>query len=511
MRDIVTKIDDVIIARKKNEVFLELFADQGLLRELSDFFTFEVPGAKFMPQYRNKVWDGKIRLFNNKDHTLYYGLIHHIDRFCKEREYTLKLDDSIEAADNWSLRDTIEFEKELQLPFKARDYQREAFTYAVRNRRGVLVSPTASGKSLIIYMLAQHFAVKPGGKILIIVPTTSLVYQMAKDFNDYGFDQDCHCITAGVDKDATEQVTISTWQSIYKMPKSYFEQFDVVVGDEAHLFKAKSLTSIMTKLISCKYRFGLTGTLDGAQTHKLVLEGLFGPVKQVVKTKELIDSKQLADFKIKAIVLKHPSEDCKALKDAKYQDEVDWIVRNEERNKFLANLSLSLKGNTLLLFQFVEKHGKVLEEMIRSRAEEGRKIFYVYGGTDADTRESVRAITEKEEDAIIVASYGTFSTGINIKRLHNIIFSSPTKSRIRTLQSIGRGLRKGGGNEAEGIKDKQQATLFDIADDITWKTRANYTLKHFAERIKIYNQEKFDYKIYKVKLNGTANQTNTVY
>ena len=509
MRDLVQKIDDVIIARKKDEVYLELFADQGLLRELSDYFTFEVPGAKFMPQYRNKVWDGKIRLFNNKNHTLYYGLIHHVAKFCQERQYMLKLDNNIEAADNWSLRDTKEFEKELQLPFEARDYQREAFTYAVRNRRGVLVSPTASGKSLIIYMLAQHFAVKPGGKVLVIVPTTSLVMQMAKDFKDYGYDQDVHCITSGVDKNALEQVTVSTWQSIYKQPKSYFDQFDCVVGDEAHLFKAKSLTSIMTKLTSCKYRFGLTGTLDGAQTHKLVLEGLFGPVKQVVKTKELIDKKQLADFNIKAIVLKHTDESCKALKDAKYQDEVDWIVRNEERNKFLTNLALSLEGNTLMLFQFVEKHGKVLEQMIRERAEEGRQVFYVHGGTDADTREGVRAITEKEQDAIIVASYGTFSTGINIKRLHNIVFTSPTKSRIRTLQSIGRGLRKGGGDEAAGIEAKQQATLFDIADDITWKAKPNYTLKHFAERIKIYNDEKFNYKIYKVKLNGT--QTNTVY
>ena len=463
-----------------------------------------------MPQVRNKVWDGKIRLFNNRNHTLYYGLINHIAKFCQEREYKLKIDKNIEAADNWSLQDTIDFEKDLGLPFEARDYQREAFTYAVRNRRGVLLSPTASGKSLIIYMLSQHFAIQPGGKVLIIVPTTSLVQQMAKDFKDYGFDQDVHCITSGVDKNALEQVTVSTWQSIYKMPKSYFDQFDCVIGDEAHLFKSKSLTTIMTNLTSCKYRFGLTGTLDGAQTHKLVLEGLFGPVKQVVKTKELIDSKQLADFDIKAIVLKYGDEACKALKDAKYQDEVDWIVRNEERNKFLANLALSLKGNTLMLFQFVEKHGKVLEQMITERVEEGRKVFYVHGGTDADTRESVRAITEKENNAIIVASYGTFSTGINIKRLHNIIFTSPTKSRVRTLQSIGRGLRKGGGDEEAGIEEKEQATLFDIADDLTWKARVNYTLKHFAERVKIYNDEKFNYKIYKVKLNDTV-KTNKIY
>jgi superfamily II DNA or RNA helicase len=276
------------------------------------------------------------------------------------------------------------------------------------------------------------------------------------------------------------------------MPKEYFQQFDVVIGDEAHLFKAKSLTSILSNLDSCRYRFGFTGTLDGTQTHKLVLEGLFGPVRKVTTTAELIDQKHLADFKIKIIVLSYPEEVRKMItRAADYQAEMDYIVKLEARNKFIRNLALSLEGNTLLLFQFVEKHGKELFSKIKEEAT-GRNVYYVSGSVEGEEREEIRKIVETEQNAIIVASYGTFSTGVNIRNLHNVIFSSPSKSKIRNLQSIGRGLRKS--------DTKDSATLYDIADDMSWKTKKNFTLLHFMERVNIYNEEKFEYKIFKVNL-----------
>ena len=371
-----------------------------------------------------------------------------------------------------------------------RDYQLEAFVYAVRNRRALLLSPTASGKSFIIYLLTRYY----NARTLIIVPTTSLVSQLASDFADYGFESDryVHRIFSGQDKQTDKPIVISTWQSIYKLDKKYFEQFDVVIGDEAHLFKANSLSSIMSKLHNCRFRFGFTGTLDGTQTHRLVLEGLFGVVKKVTTTAELIEQKHLADFSIKAIVLKYPDDTKKLLKDASYQDEIDFIVRNESRNRFIKNLALSLdNGNTLLLFQYVEKHGKVLYNMIKNDAGD-RKVFFVSGEVEGEEREQIRKIVETEQDAIIVASYGTFSTGVNIRNLHNIIFSSPSKSRIRNLQSIGRGLRMS--------DTKTSSTLYDIADDLSWKSKKNHTLLHFIERINIYNEEKFVYKIYTVGL-----------
>jgi superfamily II DNA or RNA helicase len=317
---------------------------------------------------------------------------------------------------------------------------------------------------------------------------------MYSDFKTYGWNvkKNCHRLYSGYSNQTDKKVLISTWQSLYKLPKKYFEQFGAVFGDEAHLFKSKSLTELMTKLENCKYRIGLTGTLDGTQTHKLVLEGLFGAVNKVTSTKKLMDKKQLSNLTIRCLILKHTEENSKMVTKGKYQDEVDYLVSSESRNNFLRNLAIKMKGNTLVLFQLVEKHGKNLYEIIKEKAADDRKVFYIFGGVEADEREAIRGITEKEKDAIIVASYGTFSTGVNIRNLHNIIFASSSKSRIRNLQSIGRGLRLG--------DNKTNAVLYDIADDLTYKSKENFTLKHFQERVSIYTQEEFDYEIHNVSL-----------
>jgi superfamily II DNA or RNA helicase len=264
-----------------------------------------------------------------------------------------------------------------------------------------------------------------------------------------------------------------------------------VYGDEAHTFKAKSLTGIMHKMVNTPYRIGTTGTLDGTKTHRLVLEGLFGSVYKVTSTKQLMDNDQLAELRIFGLVLQYPDDVKKACKDNKYPDEMDFLCGYEPRNKFIRNLALKQTGNSLVLFQYVEKHGQILFDMIKAKAGD-RKVFFVFGGTETADREDIRRITELENDAIIVASYGTFSTGINIRSLKNIIFASPSKSRIRVLQSIGRQLRKS--------EKKDTAKLYDISDDLRWKSRKNHTLKHFVERIKIYSEEGFPYKMIKLPL-----------
>lgn len=334
---------------------------------------------------------------------------------------------------------------------------------------------------------------------LIIVPTTSLVEQLYGDFADYATNSDwkvseyCTRVYAGKEKITDYPITISTWQSIYKMPKSFFENFDVIYGDECHLFKAKSLTSILHKCTKAPFKIGTTGTLDGTKTHKLVLEGLFGSVHAVTTTKKLMDAQQLANLKIRCIQLDYSNEEKDLTKKFTYQQELDWIVTHPKRNTFIKNLVLDQKGNTLLLFQYVEKHGKVLYELLQEKAAAGRKVFFVHGGVEAQDRENIRAITETQEDAIIVASYGTFSTGINIRNLHNVVFASPTKSRIRNLQSIGRGLRLG--------EQKAVCKLYDIGDNLSWKSHKNFTLLHLIERVKIYNEEGFNYKLITVPIN----------
>ena len=482
----------ILIISKKNEVHLRVKTEPNYARELSDFFTFEVPGARFMPTYKNRIWDGKIRLYSVASNEIYVGLLPYIEEFAKRNEIDIEYKEGVLNERKYGTSELDRFvgrvsPKSKGTTLQIRDYQMAAFVHAVRNDRSLLLSPTASGKSLIIYLLTRWYE---SGKVLILVPTTSLVEQMYSDFVDYGYNEKMmQRIYQGHSREITNQVVISTWQSLYKMPKKFFDNFGCILGDEVHLFKAKSLTSIMNKLQQCVYRHGFTGTLDGTQTHRLILEGLFGSVNQVTTTKELMENKTLAKLNIKCIVLQYPEVDCKFMKDQNFQDEVDLIVRDERRNRFIIDLTTHLKGNTLLLFQFVEKHGAVLYDMLKDL---DRKVFYVHGGTDTQTRENIREITEKEKDAIIVASYGTFSTGINIRNLHNVIFSSPSKSRIRVLQSIGRGLRQG--------TEKSAATLYDIADDFTHKSRQNFTLRHFMERINIYNEEEFNYQIKNLKI-----------
>ena len=255
------------------------------------------------------------------------------------------------------------------------------------------------------------------------------------------------------------------------------QSFDVVIGDEAHLFKAQTLKGILEKMKTTAIRVGLTGTLDGTEVHRLQLEGLFGPVKKVVSSSQLMEEGTIANLNIDCIVLRHTKQ-----KKMSYQDEMDYLVSNDSRNEFICNLVYSLKGNTLVLFQYVEKHGVLLHKKMFDRLED--KLHYVYGGTDVEDRENVREVVEKASDNVILASYGTFSTGVNIKKIDNVVFASPSKSRIRNLQSIGRGLRK-----AEG---KTEMRLFDIADDLQCE---NHTLNHLKERINIYNEENFSYEL----------------
>jgi superfamily II DNA or RNA helicase len=489
-----------LILHKKNESFIQFECDKGIAQELSDYFTFFVPGYQFVPAYKSRMWDGKIRLADLRNFTIYRGLVPYIEKFCQERDYKLSIDTDINATENFSVVEAKQFIDTLNLPHEIRDYQFKAFIQAVRNKRMLLLSPTASGKSLIIYTIVRWLQEADFKKGLLIVPTTSLVEQMYSDFVSYGYDSEeyCHRQYSGKEKHTNKFLTITTWQSIYKNDKDYFEQFDFVLGDEAHQFKAKSLTTILSGCSNAKYRVGTTGTLDGTQTHRLVLEGLFGPVYKATTTSELIEKGQLASFKIKCLILKYHESLCKQARDWDYNEEKNFIVSHKPRNDFIKNLTLSLEGNTLVLFQLVEKHGKELYESIKAEAK-NRHVFFVFGGTDVEVRESVRSITEKEKDAIIVASYGTFSTGVNIRNLHNIIFASPSKSRIRNLQSIGRGLRIG--------ENKTEAVLFDIVDDFRIGKFANYSLKHFIERVKIYDEEKFKYKFYNIELkNGTDNQ-----
>jgi len=483
-----------VVIQKKNEVYLTVQCEPHVSHELADKFTFEVPAAKFMSAYKKRYWDGKIKLFSPATGEIYVGLLPYIIEFCENKGYEVihrdneyyglpsEMDEFITPE---GLGDYI---KSLHLPHKVRDYQYKGIYEALRYKRKLLLSPTGSGKSLMIYALTRFWTAK-NLKTLIVVPTTSLVEQMYQDFKEYGWhvNKYCHRVRGGIQPDTDKDVTITTWQSVYKLPRQFFSKFGAIIGDEAHLFKAKSLTSIMNKLHDCKYRVGFTGTLDGTETNRLVLEGVFGTVNKVTKTETLIRDGHLSEFQIKVLILKHKRKPFDT-----YQEEMDYLVEHDRRNKFIRNLVCDLSGNTLVLFNYVERHGMPLFELINNKVGDNRKVFLVHGGIDTEDREQARQIAETTHDSIIVASYGTFSTGINIRNLHNVVFASPSKSKIRNLQSIGRVLRKG--------EHKTKATLYDIADDMSKGRRNNYTLNHLVERVKIYNEENFDYEFIDVPI-----------
>jgi len=485
---------DTIYVSKIDEVHNKLNCEPSIAQELCDFFTFYVPGYKFMPTYRSKLWDGKIRLYSIYDQKLYSGLLEHALHFAKQRSYHVVFLNEFKYE---PVSVSSEFIDSLHLQSKGeeliiRDYQKDAVRHALTRKKSLLVSPTASGKSLIIYMLVRYLNLPT----LIVVPTTSLVEQMYKDFHDYStangwsVEDNCHRIYSGHEKETNKPVVISTWQSIHRLKKTFFENFGLVIGDEAHGFKSKSLISIMTKLVNSEYKVGTTGTLDGTQTHQLVLEGLFGPVYQVTTTKKLMDTDVLADLNVHCIVLNYTEDECKEVKAMDYKGELNFLVGNPRRNQFITNMVSALTGNTLVLYQLVEKHGDILYRLLSEI--EGKIVRYIHGGVKTDVREQIREEAENNDNVVIVASYGTYSTGINIRNLNNVVFASPSKSRIRNLQSIGRALRR--------TDKKNNANLFDIADDLSHKSYQNYTLKHLVERIKIYNSEKFNYRMKKFKL-----------
>lgn len=478
----------MVVIEQVDNVWARVQTEPGIAQELSDFFTFSVPSAKFSPAFRAKKWDGKIRLFSLRTYKIYAGLIDYVKEFCKINGYHCKV---IRKGEQNNLKYAIP--KTLEIV--PHDYQEKALVWSLLKKRGIVVSPTASGKSLIIYLLSRNLFALGKKQGLLIVPTTSLVEQMYSDMKDYGWNVEKYCqrvyYDSGDTREPNKPLVISTWQSIYMMPKKYFKQFDFVIGDEAHQFKADSLKRIMKNLVNCEYRIGTTGTLNPEKVHRLVLEGLFGPAKKFVSTKELIDRKKLAKFNVKCVVLKYDDKTTKKMAGADYQSELDFIISHDGRNRFLRNLANSIEGNSLFLYTYVEKHGRPLWNLFSDTITD-RRIFFVCGKTAVEEREEIRVLTEQEDNAIIIASYGTFSTGINIRNLHNVIFTSPTKSKIRTLQSIGRGLRLG--------DNKEEATLYDIADDLRRGQYVNYTLKHFEERVKMYSEEKFPFKIVNVRI-----------
>lgn len=494
------------------ETHLKVFIDDfGIEQELSEFFTFFAAGYKFHPRYKSKIWDGKIRMFDARRKTMYKGLLLLLVKFCKDRDYEFTVDTRLDSRTKVTEEETKEFVDSLNLSargnkLEVRDYQYQAVHKSIETKRNLLLSPTSSGKSLILYSKIRYHLDNHNHKVLIVVPTTMLVEQLYSDFEDYSsmngwlVNDNIQTLYSGKEKLFSANVMISTWQSLTAMMKNQPHEFsdliskvDVALFDEAHTYKATAVLQTMEKFVNTEWRTGTTGTIDNNKINELCLIGLMGPIYKVITTRQLMDAGQVTDLKIKALMLTYPEHVRKEMKNMKYQDEIDFIVSSDARNKFISNLAKACTGNTLILFNYVERHGSVLNELIQQKVEgSNRSVHFIHGGTDVESREEIRLAVEKEENSIIIATASLFSTGVNIPSIENIIFAVPSKSTIRIRQSIGRGLR---------LKDgKAKCTLFDIVDDISYKTWKNTTLKHFADRVAIYDSEQFDWELLKVSL-----------
>lgn len=474
--------------------------------ELSEHFSFYVEGYRFQPAYKNGVWDGKIRLISTRDRKTLCGLLPEIAKLCKERDYQMVFEGGRKDDRKFTMEEIKSFLDGLKLSsggndITPHDYQVDG-VYQVANRKKlVLLSPTSSGKSLMIYASCRLFEPL---KTLVVVPSIGLVTQMYNDFVDYAaksnwnVEEHVSKLFGGKKKENLKQIVISTWQSIMRESPEFFEQFEMVVVDECHGAEAKSLKRIMESCTNAHIRVGTTGTMTGTKTNKYTLIGLFGMPYKTISTKELMDAGRVANLKIKCIVLEHDRESVKEFKsviarDGKkrkkgkknitYQDEIAYICESKVRMDFIEKLVRSLNGNTLVLFTRIE-HG----EQILARFKD-RDTVFIDGEVSAEDREAIRQYMETHNDVVAVMSYGTSSTGMSIKNIQNIVFASPYKSTVKVLQSIGRSLRK--------LGDKT-ATVFDIADKIPLCT--NNTMTHFDVRVGIYSEEKFNFEVFSKKL-----------
>lgn len=495
-----------------DEVFVRIATDRGTLQEIGDRFSFFATNYKHMPKFKSGIWDGRIKLLDFRTNLLPIGLVEDLIEWMKLVGYEYEIDPDIFIDRKITLDQVNKFIDALNVPakFQRRDYQVEAFRHALSRKRSGFLSPTSSGKSFIIYLITQ-FMLKNEKETLIIVPTINLVQQMNGDFADYNHNTflPTHLITAGIDKSVQKPITISTWQSIMNQPKKWFDRFDCVMIDEVHGAEAKELTKIIKYLDHCPYRFGFTGTLRDTISNQMTLEGHFGRFSVVTTIEELEAAGYISKLNIKITLLKYSEEEKKIIRNLKtvkkgdkvsmqslgakaYADEMNFLDQHQKRNEFIVKYANSLKGNVLLLFKRVDKHGKILYEMLKEGCPEA-DVRYIHGGVDATDRETIRKLVDTSEKKVIIAgSLGTMSTGVSMNKIRHVIFVASTKANVTVMQSIGRGLRLDGGENL--------VTLHDLSDDFRHSHFVNSSIKHLLLRLEMYDKEKFEHEITSYKL-----------
>lgn len=468
----------------------KLVANPGIIRELKSLFCYYAENYKYSPKFKNKLWNGKIYLITKNNH-VYLSYKDRIKEFCKENDYhfvyennssSSTLEKEIEELDKIFLKRILSVIKE-HSKLNPYEYQIKAVYNALLNKRQLLLSPTSSGKSLIIYLIIKYLLSLSNYKILVITPSTMLVQQLYEDFLSYTTKTDdkglYHKIYSCQEKDSSKPVYISTWQSLYNIDSNYFEKFDVVIVDEAHMVKSNSVKSILEKCINAKFRIGTTGTLAETSEMEWLVEGLLGKTYEVVSMKQLMENKVVSELLINVVPINFYSKE--EVETVNYKVEKKIIQENVKRNKMIIDLaSKNKENNTLILIKEIDNHQKILFNMMKNNVD--KNVILVDGKDDLDCKENIKIRCETSSGNIIIATYSLFSQGISIKNLQEIIFANYYKAKIKVLQSIGRGLRLDG--------KTNKVIVYDLVDNL------HYAMKHFSIRKEYYKKQNYKVKIY---------------
>lgn len=472
---------------KVNEIYAKVSSNHPtLMNSLYTFMSVYAENFRFMPKYKAGLWDGKIHFM---DHSGKFpiGLLRHVYRFVQQDGLSIEISEEllpkIDALEDEFNTITDEWISESITP---RDYQLEGAIKICVYKRGILEHATSAGKSLtmalaVMYNLKKEFC----SKVLIIVPSVGLVEQLTSDFIEFGVPEEWIGKFHGREKEIDKKITISTWQSMCRQ-EEYVKEFDMIVADECHGQKATVIRSIAENAINAKIRFGCTGTMPDDKSNRWLIEGLFGAVLHQVTPKYLIDHQYAADITVKIPFIMHPEEDVKKIKGMPYDEEKKWLETNEKRNIVISKIvdkHIQRDHNVLVLADHID-HIKDLYEKINEL--DTKNVFVVTGEVPAEKREKLRHFTNENKRVVIIATYGVFSTGISIKRLHSVIFASAGKSKIKTLQSVGRGMRL--------HKEKNGLILYDIGDN------TYYSERHLKHRVDIYDKAEFKLDMVEIKL-----------
>ena len=482
-----------------NETYVRIEALSPILIEIYNHFKFYTKNYRFHPKYKAGLWDGTISIFKMKDKLLLKGLLPDLIQWAEHNQYSYDLSERAQQGlSDYNIDDekVNQLYEKLNGPFEPLDSQVDAVKHCINNGRAIILAPTSNGKSYIIHALAAFHAMQKQ-RVLVMIDRSQLIEQLRENLRDeYLGGEQFNYVTVydklGVPDDC--DVYFTTWQSCVDNTQKWFDQFDVIIADEVHKFKADSLKKIFEKLGHVSIRYGFTATLDNdSQTDRLTIKGMFGTPHRVATIKELIEQGVVARPIVTAIILEYPDTVRREFArrkfetpQAKFAAEVKLSEEYEPRNAFIGKMDKHLDGNTLVAFKHHD-HGQRLLNYLRDDA------FFVNSTVKLKKRLDISKQIDEMKNSTAAVSIGTFSTGISIRNVNNIIITCQLMSKITVPQLIGRGMRK-----AEG---KTVVHIFDIGDSLSLEGKNDNTLmKHFKERLQIYAESGFEIKIQRIKL-----------